>query len=387
LICWSSIVITNTKGKAIVIGGSLGGLFVGTLLRRIGWGVDIYERSPHDLDSRGGGIVLQPDVVEVFRRVGAELRDLGVASRDRIVYASDGSLRSRYFAPQTQTSWRLIYHDMRSVFPEAHYHQGTTLIGLSQDEAKVTAKFSDGSAVDGDLLIAADGGRSTVRGLVDPGNDPRYAGYIAWRGLIPEKEVPDAARELLGHFAFANSRGSHMLGYLVPGDDQSTKEGERYYNFVWYRVADETEELPDIMTDRTGRANGFSIPPGMLRGDWKSHVYQEADALLPPAFRAMVHATEEPFAQAILDLTSEQMVYGRVVLIGDAAFIPRPHTAASTSKAAANALGLAEALEGVRNDAELAGALAAWEIPQLRLGQILYRQGAQAGDELLFHTR
>jgi 2-polyprenyl-6-methoxyphenol hydroxylase-like FAD-dependent oxidoreductase len=101
----------------------------------------------------------------------------------------------------------------------------------------------------------------------------------------------------------------------------------------------------------------------------------------------MVQATEEPFAQAILDLTSERMVYGRVVLIGDAAFIPRPHTAASTSKAAANALELAEALEGVQNDAELAGALAAWEIPQLRLGQILYRQGSQAGDELLFHTR
>src|ERR1700680_2051648 len=44
--------------QAVVIGGSLGGLFAGLLLRSIGWDVDIYERSPHDLDSRGGGIVL-----------------------------------------------------------------------------------------------------------------------------------------------------------------------------------------------------------------------------------------------------------------------------------------------------------------------------------------
>jgi 2-polyprenyl-6-methoxyphenol hydroxylase-like FAD-dependent oxidoreductase len=46
--------------RALIIGGSLGGLFAGNLLRRIGWDVEIFERSAKDLDSRGGGIVLQP---------------------------------------------------------------------------------------------------------------------------------------------------------------------------------------------------------------------------------------------------------------------------------------------------------------------------------------
>lgn len=59
-----------TDRRAIVIGGSLAGLFTGTLLRSIGWQVDIYERSPHMLDSRGGGIVLQLDVIEAFQRAG-----------------------------------------------------------------------------------------------------------------------------------------------------------------------------------------------------------------------------------------------------------------------------------------------------------------------------
>src|SRR6516165_3426861 len=71
--------------RALIIGGSLGGLFAGNLLRQIGWDVDIFERSAHDLDSRGGGIVLQPEVIEVFRRVGVDIRtiDLGVRSKYR----------------------------------------------------------------------------------------------------------------------------------------------------------------------------------------------------------------------------------------------------------------------------------------------------------------
>jgi 2-polyprenyl-6-methoxyphenol hydroxylase-like FAD-dependent oxidoreductase len=376
------------RRRAIVIGGSLGGLFAGTLLRHIGWDVDIYERSPHALDSRGGGIVLQPEVVDVFRRIGAGVsQNLGVVSRDRIVYSRDGSVRSRYFAPQMQTSWNLIYRDLRAVFPDANYHQGMTMTGLSWNEVRATVKFSDGSSAEGDLVIGADGGRSTVRSLVDPGNDPRYAGYVAWRGLIPEKDLPSAAHELIGHFAFANSRGSHMLGYLVPGEHQSTKKGERYYNFVWYRLVDETKELPNLMTDSTGKSNGYSIPPGLLKEQWKAHLHQEAGEILPPPFRAVIDASDQPFAQSILDLTSKRMVYGRVVLIGDAAFIPRPHTAASTSKAAANALGLADALDGTRNDVEINDALQAWEAPQLKLGELLHEQGSQTGDRLLFHAR
>ncbi len=372
--------------KAIIIGGSLGGLFAGNVLRSIGWDVDIYERSPHDLDSRGGGIVLQPDVVALFRQAGAKINhQLGVPSRDRITYYPDGRIRSRDFAPQTQTSWSLIYTGMRDHFGASHYHQGKTLMDVKQEGKTVTAMFDDGSTATGDLLIGADGGRSTVRSLIDPHNEPKYAGYIAWRGLLEEKDVPEDAKELIGHFAFANNKGSHMLGYLVPGDHNATEAGKRYYNWVWYRIVDEARELPDVMTDRHGKARLYAIPPGELAAKWREHVYREADAMLPPPFRAMVRATAEPFAQAILDLTSERMVHDRIVLIGDAAFIPRPHTAASTSKAAANALAIGEELAG-KTTSEIDEALARWEQPQLQLGRYLYRQGSQTGNYLLFHT-
>ena len=376
----------SEQPRALVIGGSLGGLFAGNVLRSSGWRVDIYERSPRDLDSRGGGIVLQPEVTEMFRRSGMDIDrvDLGVRSMHRTVLDPDGSIRSKSLAPQTQTSWSLIYTTMQRAFGDDHYHRGKELIDIRQDTARgqVTARFRDGSEATGDLLIGADGSGSSVRQLMWPEAEPTYAGYLAWRGLVPEDRMSAAARlDLHGDFGFAGNRGSHILGYLVPGANNDTRAGHRLYNWVWYRVAG-VDQLQQIMTDADGRNRGFSLPEGKLAPAWRTHVRDEAERLLPPAFREVVHATHEPFAQAIRDLTVDSMVKGRVILLGDAAFIPRPHTAASTSKAAANALALGQALDRFPTNVERA--LAHWEPRQLALGNTLYEQGSRTGDFLLF---
>lgn len=223
---------TRTKRCALIIGGSLAGLFVGNMLRNIGWDVDIFERSRHDLDSRGGGIVLQPDVVEVFHRSGVALADgsLGVRSGHRTVFRQDGSIQSKQYVPQVQTSWSLIYTTLKQAFGNAHYHRGKVLARVEQDAAAgtATAFFADGSSKTGDLLIGADGGNSTVRAQIWPQERPSYAGYLAWRGLVPEDEMPPAAREALhGDFGFANNSGSHILGYLVPGPGNDLRPGHR----------------------------------------------------------------------------------------------------------------------------------------------------------------
>src|SRR6516165_4055469 len=180
--------------RALIIGGSLGGLFAGNLLRQIGWDVDIFERSPCDLDSRGGGIVLQPEVVEVFRPAGADIRavELGVRSAYRTVFRPDGSIQSKHFAPQTQTSWSLIYTTLKAAFGDQHYHQAKTLVRIDQDPqaGTATAQFEDGTSETGDLLIGANGGNSVVRQQFWRTMRPTYAGYIAWRGLLHEDAMP-----------------------------------------------------------------------------------------------------------------------------------------------------------------------------------------------------
>src|ERR1700745_3126298 len=182
--------------RALIIGGSLGGLFAGNLLRKIGRDVDIFERSPLDLDSRGGGIVLQPEVIEVFRRVGVDIRtiDLGVRSKYRTVFWPDGSIQSKHFAPQTQTSWSLVYTTLKAAFGDRNYHQAKTLVRIDKDPeaGTVTAQFEDGTRETGDLLIGADGGDSVVRQQCWPTMRPTYAGYLAWRGL---RSGPDSHPE------------------------------------------------------------------------------------------------------------------------------------------------------------------------------------------------
>ena len=111
----------------------------------------------------------------------------------------------------------------------------------------------------------------------------------------------------------------------------------------------------------------------MLRAD--------ARGLLAPQFNALVQKTKEPFVQAILDLAVPRMVFGHVLLLGDAAFVPRPHTAGGAAKAAANALALAQALQ--RSDRPIDTRLKEWEVLQLRAGRNLVDWGRRMGDGIM----
>jgi 2-polyprenyl-6-methoxyphenol hydroxylase-like FAD-dependent oxidoreductase len=356
--------VGSEKRRAVVIGGSMSGLLSGLLLRRTGWDVDIYERVDSELSGRGAGIVAQAELIDRLRALGLPTHELGVQITTRKILDAQGRFTQEIECPQVLTAWERVYRLLRDAFPPEHYHRGRGLSGFTQDAEEVTALFSDGEKVVADLLVGADGIRSTVRQQAAPDVAPLYAGYSAWRALIAESDFPaDVHRDLFEFMIFTLPPGEQFLGYPVAGPDNDLRSGHRRYNVVWYRPADEKTKLPWLLTDARGKRHAISIPPPLIRREAIAEMRADAERLLGPQFRQVVKLIAEPILQPIYDLESPHMAFGRVAIVGDAAFVARPHVAAGVSKAADDAAALAEALGAER---DVATALKRYEAARLR---------------------
>nr|WP_315250839.1 FAD binding domain-containing protein [uncultured Duganella sp.] len=369
--------------RALIIGGSLSGLFAATALRRIGWQVAVYERSPNELSGRGGGLVLQPEVLAAIEFAGLGVDGaLGVPSGDRIFLNRAGQVVQRSHAPQAQSSWNLLYGVLKRGLPAGLVHANEQLVRFDQHAGGVKAYFASGREASGALLIGADGPSSAVRAQLLPDRVPTYAGYVAWRGLVPELQVAAPVRDLLqGVFAFQHGDGHMLLEYMAPGRDESTQPGKRRWNWVWYRKVAAGAQLCRLMTDAGGTLRRFSVAPGAVKQRDAAALREDAQMLLAPVFQQLIAATEQPFIQSIIDLAVPQMVFGRAVLIGDAAFIARPHTAGGAAKAASDARMLAELLRDGRGGID--AALARWQRARLPAGQALVERGMEAGNRIM----
>jgi 2-polyprenyl-6-methoxyphenol hydroxylase-like FAD-dependent oxidoreductase len=215
-----------------------------------------------------------------------------------------------------------------------------------------------------------------VRGQYLPEVQPNYAGYVAWRAVLDEADVPPALwRELVDLYAFCLPEGEQLVSYAVPGRDNSTAAGRRGYNIVWYRPVS-AAALVDICTDATGRHHPAGIPPPLIRPDVIAQIKADARARIAPQI-AEIFALTTPFFQPIYDLISPRLVFGRAVLAGDAAFVARPHTGAGTTKAALDAAALADSLRAAGDD--LAAALQRYERAQTPFGRALVEANREEG--------
>ena len=353
---------TETR-RAVIIGGSMSGLLSGLLLRRAGWVVDVYERVESELSGRGAGIVAQAELIERLRALGLPTAELGVQITTRKILDARGHFTHSCRCPQVLTAWERVYRLLRDAFPPANYHRGRGLARFTQDASKVTAHFSDGESIAADLLVGADGIRSTVRQQSAPDVAPLYVGYSAWRALIAESAFPpDAHRDLFEFMTFALPPGEQFLGYPVAGPDNDLRPGHRRYNVVWYRPADEATKLQWLLTDERGLTHTISIPPPLIRREVIAEMRADAERLLGPQFRQIARMMEESILQPIYDLESRHMAFGRVAILGDAAFVARPHVAAGVSKAADDAAALVAALQV---EADVAAALKQFEAARL----------------------
>jgi 2,6-dihydroxypyridine 3-monooxygenase len=359
--------------RAVVIGGSIGGLTTALLLRRRGFDVSVFERTPTSLDGRGGGIVLQPDTLRWFRECSDQHPEQVSTSTHHVQYLGrHDEVLHRDPVPWRYTSWGTFYRALLADFGTEDYHLGEYAAGFDQDADGVEVRFVSGRTERADLVVFADGISSPSRTRISPGTELTYSGYVGWRGTVPEREVSQRTFELLhDSITYSVAPHTHITVYPIPSTEGGLAVGERLLNYVWYRNVAEGHELEELMTDKRGFLGKVSVHPGQVQDRFVDEMRQQAAEVLAPAAAEVVQRTEQPYLQAVHDAGAERMAFGRVALVGDAASAARPHAAAGTAKAAANAWALYDALG---ETADIAEALAKWEPGQLELGQRLLRR-------------
>lgn len=391
--------------RAVVAGGSIGGLSAALALRDSGFEVTVHERASATLGTRGAGIVAhEVSLRRLTGEGGLRLDDLSIPSRSLRYFDSAGRLVHEQPSAYRFTSWHTLHSALLALFGADCYRWGSALRGFTQGsrDGIVTVTLADASTLRADLLVCADGITSTARGILAPRCRPRYAGYVGWRGIVPAEHAGTRLLQTLGHdITYQLLDPGHILAYPIPAAARpggAARPG--YLNWVWYRNVAEGPALDRLRTDAGGTMRELSVPPGAVRSEEVAELRSAASGL-EENLRALVLATREPFIQVIVDVEVPRMVSGQVCLLGDAAFVARPHAAAGTAKAAADAQRLGEVMSdhrrgpgdrggrdhgdaGAGTGAGIAAALAGYERTQLPLGRALVRRARALGDGVQF---
>jgi 2-polyprenyl-6-methoxyphenol hydroxylase-like FAD-dependent oxidoreductase len=370
----------------LIVGGSVGGLFAAHLLRAHGWDVAVFERSGGALADRGASIGTRTELFDVLRSVGIVLDpSAGVAVTARICLDRDGAILGELPVQSVNSAWDRIYRPLREALPDDLYRAATRVERIEQNVDSITAILADGTRESGALLIAADGIHSTMRAQLAPDVMPRYAGYVAWRGVIEESEMTEAEHALLfGRMCFALPEGELLLALGMPGRDADTRPGHRRYYWIWFRPADEANALPALCTDETGRRHGSSIPPHLVRAEVIRDLHNAAEARFAPPLAAIIRRTQLPYPHGIFDVEAPRLTFGRAVLLGDSAFVARPHVGAGITKAALDAKGLVESLTA---ESGLAAALTRYDRERRAFGSALVARARHLGAYLEAEAR
>lgn len=183
---------------AIIIGGGIGGMAAAVALRRAGWGVEVYERAA-ELTEVGAGITIWANAIRALEQIGLKgaIERRAIEARSGAIRSSKGkvlvsfpieALKQRVGNVVAAVLHRAELLEILRAATEAagaQLHLGHSCTGFTQDDDGVTATFANGASARGDVLIGADGLRSVVRAQVLHDDPPRYAGYTAWRAVVP----------------------------------------------------------------------------------------------------------------------------------------------------------------------------------------------------------
>ena len=345
----------------------------GIVFKRLGHAVHILNRDPTGrLESQGAGIGTGEHVGAFLDTYDRVQTPLAVPAKAMQFVDRDAQLVRLWRRSMNLSSWSALYYRLRANFDgmcteycpeppaslssegEATYDVGKTVTDVKRaDDGTLTVVFDDvsgvSSSVSVDLVVGADGSGSVVRKIFLPSAQRRFAGYVAWRGMVPEGELTDATQTLFAENLtyFQQPGGGHALAYVIPGPAGNLEPGQRTLNYLWY-TNHTPAEIDELMTDADGRPHRITLPAGRMRPEVWNTQRQRAAEVLPAPYAEVVQKTVQPFVQNITDVAAVRASFaeGAVLLAGDALAQFRPHAAASTNQAAHSALLLGQVLRG-----------------------------------------
>ena len=353
-----------------MIGGGIGGLTAALALRQAGFEVDVYEQAP-ELTQIGGGINMGPNAARVLRRLGLGpgleregVRPIGSHQRrwDDGRTLQLASLNPRceelYGAPHVTIHRADLLAVIASGFPAERIHLGHRLIGLLDRGDATEAWFDNGVHITADVLVGADGIHSPVRAALFGEEEPRFAGCVAYRGLVPVERIADLEPEL-GSQSWVGP-GAHFVHYFVSRGS--------LLNFVGWTEHDAWNR--EDWTDRATPGRALAAFEG-----WH------------PQIRRIIAAADTCFIWALFDRDPlPRWSVGRATLLGDACHPMYPFMGQGAAQAIEDGAALAACLArsvGPGGEGDPAEALRRYE--QLRLPRVTRLQEMSRANKTRFH--
>ncbi|GGU93546.1 FAD-dependent oxidoreductase [Actinomadura cremea] len=313
---------------ALVIGGGIAGPVTALALRKAGIEAAVYEAYASTADGVGVTLTIAPNGLAALRVVGADEAVLGIGQPLNRAEMQDGrggrigEMPGLAGLPPSRGLWRdelcRVLHETAAARGVA-VRYGKRLVGVEERPDGIVARFADGSAAEGDVLVGADGIRSTVRALIDPDAPEPVATRLLNFGAVADIAVP--ARRDSSYFVFGR-RG--FFGYWVQPDDRT----------AWFA------NLPHDRPMSSAEARGVS------GAEWLARL-RELYAADEPA-RDVLARTDPGALVALGSLESMPKVpvwhRGRMALVGDAAHAPSSSSGQGASQAVESAVQLARCL-------------------------------------------
>jgi len=323
--------MTSIK-NAVIIGGGVAGPATALALWKAGIPSAVYEEYGNTADGVGGVLAVAPNGLNALDIIGVDIGALGQPIQRQVM--TDGAGK-RWFEfdglpglPASRVIWRSDLHRAlhdRALERGIRIEHGKRLVSVDETDDAVIARFADGTSVSGDVLIGADGIRSTVRKLIDPcAPDPKYVGLLGFGGYAVDSGVSgptDAMYFAMGKRAF--------LGYW------NAPEG----GVMWFSNLPREEPLG------CHEARAISAP------EWLAQL-RDVHADDVPG-RALVEHTrpEDLFVLGAMEALPNVPRWhrGRMVLVGDSAHAPSSSSGQGVSLALESSLELARCLRDVPN--------------------------------------